>query len=86
MQVKIVNKRMLKETDKSYVYMTGGNGNASFFSIPKSQIKQKNDSFLRINDVYKEPSTTYVLTDFIANKLHDDYLSVMSKYDVIITQ
>jgi len=72
MRVKIADKRMHKETDKAYVYTTSGYG-GSFFTIPKSQIKEMTDGHIRINEVTKYPATIYVLTDFISNKLEESF-------------
>ncbi len=80
----IANKRFGRETEKSYSFTTSGYS-GMFFNIAKSQIISKNDSKIQINDVYSEPATQFVITNFMYSKIKD-MLEKMSKHDLIIIE
>jgi len=83
-KITIADKRRCKESDKSYSFITAGYG-GKFFNIAKSQVISKKKSDIKINDVYSEPATQYVITKFMYERIKNN-LDTMSKYDLIVVE
>jgi hypothetical protein len=73
----IIDKRKHKESEQATTFLTGGYG-GKFFSLPNSQVKKKYKSFVDLNDTHKEEATTYLITQWIYNKIAYE-LSLMNK-------
>ena len=62
---KIAKKRLIKETDKSYIFRMSRHNRSGSIVLPKSQIISEKDSFIVVNQEYKEPAYKFEVTPFI---------------------
>lgn len=82
-EIIIAKKKLFKETKDSYTFLTTTYG-GKFFNIPKSQVISKSDSSIKINDVYKEPAYKIVITEYIFDKIFQEFLERMDDNSLII--
>lgn len=80
----IADKRFIKESNKSIVFLTNGYG-GRFVIIPKSQIIKVEDAFLKVNDQGFKKAKSYVITNWIFDGIKDDLKRMLALNDCYIT-
>ena len=79
----LANKRRINTTDKAYVYTTSGYG-GKVFSIARKMVIKMTPSEIKVNDVHSYPAVEYEITEWMFNKIKEDFLDKMNESHCII--